>query len=86
MSTPLGSDIEARIIQVLSDYLPAELDLVDVQRGGAATPDIGTYLAGPRPAQHLFPAITVNVARYEPTEIRPVSMDTGRLQLCCPDA
>ena len=79
MSTILGSDISARIITVLEDYLPAELDLIDIQRGGSATANISAYYAGSRPVVPIYPSITVDVQRWEITEARPVSLDTGRL-------
>ncbi len=43
MSPRMMSGLPARIIQVLKDFLPAELDLIDAEEAdGITTPDIPT--------------------------------------------
>lgn len=79
--TIAATDVPSRVIQVLEDFLPAELDLVDIERGGAATPDIAAYMAGPRPSQSIFPAVTVDTKEDQEIDGRGISWDgIGRLQ------
>jgi len=77
MSLRMPSGLPARVIQVLKDYLPAELDLIDIEEGSDfVTPDVAVdnYHEWDR---HLFtkpyPAISMAVLRARVLEIQPVS-------------
>lgn len=75
MSLRMPSGLPARIIQVLNDYLPAELDLIDAEEGEFATPDIGAadYHEWDRPLITRFPAVTMAVTRARVLEVQPVN-------------
>ena len=63
MSLRMANGLPERIVQVLRDFLPAELDLIDSEEGGTATPDVADadVHEWPRSLINSFPAITVNV-------------------------
>lgn len=67
-----------RVIQVLRDFLPAELDLIDAEEGQAATPDVanGNYWSYLRPVVIDFPAVRIEV---KGTTINEVDNLTGLL-------
>jgi len=73
MSIRIASGLPERIIQVLKDFLPAELDLIDAEEWGEATPDVAVadYHPWDRPLITKFPAITVAVLRARPLETHP---------------
>lgn len=76
-----ATDVPARVMQVLGDYLAAELDLVDAERGGDATPDITDFFGGPRPLLNKFPCITVDSKQDQEIDGRGISWDgVGRSQ------
>ena len=62
--------IPARIIQVLKDFLPAELDLIDADESQDATPDIGAgdYWEYLKPLVADFPAVRIDVVGMSPEE------------------
>jgi len=74
MAIRMMSGLPARIIQVLKDYLPAELDLIDVEEGdGVVTPDIpaGSYYEWNREFIPEYPACSVRIVSSSPVEVRP---------------
>jgi hypothetical protein len=75
MTMRLMSPIPARVIQVLQDFLPAELDLIDAEEGGDATPDVPVtnYHRYDRRPITAFPAIAL---RCLPTHVVDVRWDT----------
>lgn len=75
MSLHLASGIPARVIQVLKDYLPAELDLIDAEEGEFTTPDIAAdaYFEWERPLGVKFPMFTMAVRRARVLEVQPVN-------------
>jgi hypothetical protein len=75
MSIHGPSGLAARIIQVLKDYLPAELDLIDTEEGGLTTPDIAAnaYHEWDRKLVTAFPAVTMAIRRGRPLEVLPVN-------------
>lgn len=76
-----ATDVPTRVIQVLEDYLGAELDLVDAERGGEATPDIVNFFGGPRPLLNVYPCITVDSKQDQEIDGRGISWDgIGRSQ------
>jgi hypothetical protein len=66
------SPIPARVIQVLQDFLPAELDLIDTEEGGDATPDIpaGNYHRYDRRPIPAFPAIAMRARASHLVDVR----------------
>jgi hypothetical protein len=77
----MASPIPARIIQVLQDYLPAELNLIDTEEGNDfATPDIsnGDYFQWERAEITSFPAFTMRLQQFDPIEARATEFG-GRL-------
>lgn len=76
--TALASDVPSRIIQVLEDFLPAELDLIDTERGGDPTTDIAAFYGGPRPALSIFPSVNVDSKRVSFTNIYEDDLSTGQ--------
>jgi len=73
MSLRMASPIPARVIQVLQDYLPAELDLIDGEEGGDATPDIVVFYQWDRQVLSTSeaPAITVELHGISPIDVKP---------------
>jgi len=73
MTLRMGSGLSQRIIQVLKDYLPGEVSMVDGEEGGAATPAVpaANYHTWDRPLPTSFPAITVSVNRPRPLGVLP---------------
>lgn len=76
MSIRMMSAIPARVIQVLQDFLPAELDLIDAEEAdGIVTPDIPTnptcWHAWDRRLIVEFPAMSIRTAASSPLEVRP---------------
>jgi hypothetical protein len=71
MTMRLGSPIAGRIIQVLKDYLPAELALIDAEEGGDATPLPGTdgWWDWDRPLLTSWPAIRIRDKGFAVLEI-----------------
>jgi len=70
----MASGLPTRIIEVLRDYLPAELDLIDTEQAdGIVTPDVPTdrYWEWDRPLLPSFPAVTIAVGRARPVETLP---------------
>jgi hypothetical protein len=62
----------------LEDFLPAELDLIDAQRGGDPTPDILAYLGGPRPVVNIYPGCNVDAKRTIIVTAWEDDVSTGR--------
>lgn len=65
------SGLPARIIQVLRDFLPAELALIDGEEGEFTTPSpaAGSYHEWDRPLIPVFPAITLAALRARPRQV-----------------
>lgn len=65
--------IPPRINQVLKDFLPAELDLIDTEETQAATPDIpaGAYWDYFRPVLPQFPGVRINPKAMTPIDVKP---------------
>ena len=78
MATAFASDVTARINTVLEDFLPTELDLIDMERSGDATPDIAAYYGGPRPSQSIFPNVNTDSKRISFTNIFEDDLSTGQ--------
>src|SRR5439155_1539363 len=76
----LCTDIEERIIQVLTDFMATELSIVDSAKGGAATPPITLFLKGPRPLESILPCINVEVKEYFQQHIIPADLASGRME------
>jgi hypothetical protein len=73
--TIAATDVPSRVIQVLEDYLPDELNLVDAERGGDATPDVVNFFGGPRPLLDIYPCITVDSKQDQEIAGRGISYD-----------
>ena len=76
MAVRMMSGLTARVIQVLVDFLPAELDLIDTEESdGITTPDIdaGNYFEWERKVIPEFPAMTIRTVSSTPIEVRPDS-------------
>lgn len=76
MSLRMWSAIPQRIVQVLQDYLPDELDLIDAEEAdGITTPDVQTteYYRWLTPVSPTFPAIRIETVGARPVEVRPDS-------------
>jgi len=74
MALRLMSGLPGRIVQVLRDFLPAELDLIDTEENdGITTPDIDStdYHEWDRLVLSRFPACTLRLVSSSPIEIRP---------------
>ncbi len=74
MSLRLMSGLPARVIAVLQDYLPAELNLIDAEEAdGITTPDIaaGDYFEWDRQVLYNFPACTIRTVSSTPVEVLP---------------
>lgn len=64
------SGVPARIVQVLTDFLPAELDLIDVEEvDGITTPDVAFWYEWDNPAIPQYPAVSVRAVSSTPTMI-----------------
>lgn len=77
MSMRLMSGLSERIVQVLRDWLPAELDLVDAEEAdGITTPDIpnARYYEWDQPTIPNYPACTIRTVSSIPVEILPTLM------------
>lgn len=76
MALHLMAALPARIIQVLKDFLPAELDLLDASLAdGIVTPDINAsrgYHEVEKRIIDFYPALTIRTMESEPIEVRPV--------------
>ncbi len=73
MPIRFASPICARVNQVLQDFLPTELDLIDTEEGdGIVTPDVanGDYYEVERSPIPRFPAITTRLLGTEIVEAR----------------
>lgn len=76
MPLHLMAAVPARVIQVLKDFLPAELDLIDTSMAdGVVTPDIPNrdYFEIDKKIVDSFPALTIRTVMSEPVEIRPIT-------------
>ena len=76
MALRMASAIPARVIQVLQDRLPAELDLIDAEEAdGITTGDVSNedYFEFDRDMLHAdqFPAVTLNLREIDPIEVLP---------------
>ena len=73
MTLRVASPIETRVAQVLQDYLPAEIDLIDAEEGEFTTPDVpaANYHLWDRRIVPGFPAICTRLSRTRPAETRP---------------
>jgi len=76
MAIRLMSPIPARLIEVLQDYLPAELDLIDAEEAdGVVTPDIPTnpacWHALDKKLIVEFPAFSVRGLGSRPNDVKP---------------
>lgn len=74
MALRLMSGIPARIAQVLKDFLPAELDLIDAEEAdGITTPDVGNDAYHEWDQQFITesPACTIRTVSTTPIEVRP---------------
>lgn len=68
MSLRLMTPIGARVITVLQDFLPAELDLIDAEESdGITTPDIRFWHAFDRKVITEYPAFSLRAASSIPT-------------------
>ena len=71
MSLRMMSPLPARVVQVLKDFLPAELDLIDTEESdGITTPDIaaGDYYEWDQPTIRAFPACSLRIVSSRPNE------------------
>ena len=68
--------VAGRIVQVLKDYLPAELDALDTLLGQPETPDIqdSGYFEYGRRVQIQFPGVRVRHKGMRPIEVRTFLM------------
>jgi hypothetical protein len=77
MPLTLMARLPARVIQVLKDYLPAELDLVDANVGdGIVTPDIDTsrgYFELDKRVLDVIPSLCIHTLSSEPVEVKPIT-------------
>lgn len=77
MPLTLMSKLPARIIQVLKDFLPAELDLVDANvADGLVTPDIDPargYFELDKRTLDVIPSLCVHCVSSEPLEVKPIT-------------
>lgn len=72
MSIRMMSGIPSRFIQVLTDFLPAELDLIDAEEAdGITTPDVAAFYAWDRRALDKFPAVTIRPVSSSPFVVHP---------------
>ena len=74
MALRMMSALPARIIQVLIDYLPTELNLIDAEEAdGITTGDIaaGNYYEWDRQTIPEYPACSIRVVSSSPIEIQP---------------
>jgi hypothetical protein len=72
MAIRMMSGLPERVIQVLKDFLPAELDLIDAEEADSiTTPDIGAddYHEWDRPVIHEFPACSIRPVSSRPVEV-----------------
>lgn len=75
MAIRMMSGLPARVIQVLTDYLPAELDLIDAEEAdGLTTPDILEWHAWDIPVITHYPAVSIRTASSDPVEVRTTLM------------
>jgi hypothetical protein len=72
MTMRVMSPIPARVVQVLQDFLPAELDLIDAEEGGDPTPDIpnNNYFRYDRRPIPNYPALSMRVLSSRPVQVR----------------
>lgn len=70
------SPVLARVAQVLQDYLPAELNLIDAEEGGDATPDVpaSSYYLYDRRSISSFPAIALRPRPSRILQVLPLLM------------
>lgn len=76
MAIRMMSGLPARVIEVLVDYLPAELDLIDVEESdGIQTPDIEPedYYEWDQKFIAEYPACTIRTVSSTPFEIPPLA-------------
>ncbi len=74
MAIRMMSGLPGRVIQVLKDFLPAELDLIDAEENdGITTPDIAArdYHEWDRPVIPEYPACSIRPVSASPVEVRP---------------
>ena len=76
MAIRMMSPLPARLIAVLQDYLPAELDLIDAEEGDFVMPDIqnANYHEWDRKLLPAFPACTIR-----PVSSRPNANDVREI-------
>jgi hypothetical protein len=75
MTIRMMSPLPARMIQVLKDFLPAELDLIDAEEAdGITTPDIGTsdYYEWDRQVIPEFPACSIRSVSSTPIDAQQI--------------
>jgi len=71
----LVNPIAARVVQVLTDFLPAELDLIDTaQADGITTPDIARFYQHETPVVVTFPSVRIRIAQSDPVEVFTTAM------------
>lgn len=74
MALRLMSGLPARVAQVLKDFLPAELDLIDAEEAdGITTPDVANanYYEWDQQVIPKFPACSIRTVSSAPVEVRP---------------
>lgn len=72
MAIRMMSGLPARVIQVLQDYLPAELDLIDAEEAdGVTTPDIASADYYPWDIHNItaYPACSIRAESTVPIEV-----------------
>lgn len=76
MAIRLASPLASRIRQVLQDFLPAELDLIDTEES-STTPDVpdANYHLWDRPVVEDYPAVTVQVLSSRPATPMSIHSD-----------
>jgi hypothetical protein len=74
MALTMMGPLPDRVIQVLQDFLPEELDQVDIEMAdGIVTPDIEerNYFNRDRRVIANYPALTIRIVASNPIEVRP---------------
>lgn len=76
MAIRMMSGLPARIIAVLQDYLPTELDLIDAEEAdGIVTPDIETWIDwDQKNIPGTYPACSIRAVSSAPIQTLPVLM------------
>lgn len=70
MSIRMMSGLPARVLAVLQDFLPAELDLIDAEEAdGITTPDITHWYEWDRPVLPAYPACSIAIVSSIPTTV-----------------